>query len=220
MTKRSQSHAAPAPTKPERSPLGLVMKPVVADAIPDIGARITAIRKEKGITLRVLNERTGIPISTLSKIQLRQDFLSYVQLVKISRALGVELTELFTSVAIDVKTGRRSITRSGDGLAEATDEYKFEILNADLKNKRMAPALIYVKARTLEEAGGLKVHDGEEFIYVLSGSIYAHTEHFQPSLLEKGDSIYLDSTTGHAYVAAGSRPALILAVMSVPYSLG
>ncbi|WP_202037115.1 cupin domain-containing protein (plasmid) [Agrobacterium vitis] len=56
------------------------------------------------------------------------------------------------------------------------------------------------------------IHDGEEFIYVLSGVLQFHTEHYAPLTLNPGDSCYLDSTMRHAFVAIGEQEAEILSV--------
>ena len=73
--------------------------------------------------------------------------------------------------------------------------------------------IMHINARTLDEAGGLIAHEGEEFAFVLSGSIDVYTEDYTPMRLEAGDSIYMDSTSGHVYVNAGPDPvARVLAV--------
>ena len=58
-------------------------------------------------------------------------------------------------------------------------------------------------------------HAGEEFVYVLSGKITVNTEHYDAVTLDVGQSIYIDSSMGHAYLAAeGCDEATVLAVMS------
>ena len=39
-------------------------------------------------------------------------------------------------------------------------------------------------------------HKGEEFIYVLSGTVSLHTDQYRRLVLEAGDSCYFDSTMG------------------------
>lgn len=180
---------------------------------PDLSARIREIIRARGLTLRRLSAMTGIPIATLSKVQNNLATLSYVQLTKLSEGLGLELNELFTAPANDVKTGRRAVTRKGHGEREATERYDFELLCSELANKKMNTGVMEITARTLEEAGGLIAHDGEEFAFVISGSVAVHTEDYQPTRLDAGDCIYMDSTSGHAYVSVGDSPvARVLAV--------
>jgi mannose-6-phosphate isomerase-like protein (cupin superfamily) len=146
---------------------------------------------------------SGIPIATLSKTQNNLATLSYVQLAKLAAGLGLELNELFTAAAVDVRTGRRAVTRKGEGLRGVTARYDFEILCGELASKKMNVGIMEITARTVEDAGGLIVHEGEEFAYVLSGSIEVHTEDYRPTRLDAGDSIYMDSTSGHVYVNVG-----------------
>jgi len=179
---------------------------------PDLGMRLAALRAKHGHTLKELEQLTDIPASTLSKVQNQQATLSYENLVKLANGLGIEVSELFSEKAIDIKTGRRAITHSGEGLREATDRYSFELLCAELSNKRMNPGIMEISAKTLEEAGGLSRHEGEEFVYVLSGTVEIHSEDYRPIQLEEGDSLYLDSTSGHAYVNLHEKPSTLLAV--------
>jgi mannose-6-phosphate isomerase-like protein (cupin superfamily) len=71
-----------------------------------------------------------------------------------------------------------------------------------------------IRAKSLQEFGDLVRHPGEEFIYVLEGGITVHTEFYDPVVLGSGESIYVDSNMGHAYVAEGCDEAAVLAVCS------
>jgi quercetin dioxygenase-like cupin family protein len=83
----------------------------------------------------------------------------------------------------------------------------------ELRRKRMVPTVTRVRAKSIEEFGELVHHPGEEYIYVLRGPIEIHTEFYEPILLQTGESIYIDSTMGHAYVAPdGSEDAMVLGV--------
>ncbi len=57
-------------------------------------------------------------------------------------------------------------------------------------------------------------HSGEEFIYVLEGAIIVHTEFYDPVVLQPGESIYVDSNMGHAYVAEDCDEAVVMGVCS------
>lgn len=187
-------------------------QPKINSRTPDLGAKLAEIRQSRNLTLKNLEDLTGIPASTLSKVQNQQRTLSFENLVKLARGLQMELSDLFSEQSVDIKTGRRSITRSGDGAREATTHFAFELLCHDLRNKRMNPAIMEISAPSLKDAGGLNRHAGEEFIFVLSGAIELHTEDYASLTLKQGDSAYIDSTSGHAYVNAGRQPARILAV--------
>jgi transcriptional regulator with XRE-family HTH domain len=189
------------------------VKSVGRKAAPDLSARVRELCRTRKLTLRQLSGMTGIPIATLSKVQNNLATLSYVQLTKLAAGLGLELNDLFTATAVDVRTGRRAVTRKGEGSREATRWYDFEMLCGELANKKMNIAIMEIRARTPEEAGGLITHEGEELAYVLDGTIEVHTEDYRPARLEAGDCMYMDSTSGHVYVNAGkAEVARVLAV--------
>jgi mannose-6-phosphate isomerase-like protein (cupin superfamily) len=64
----------------------------------------------------------------------------------------------------------------------------------------MTPMIGQVHARTLEEFGELVRHPGEEFLMVIEGAIVVHTEFYTPVVLQAGESLYIDSNMGHAYL--------------------
>jgi mannose-6-phosphate isomerase-like protein (cupin superfamily) len=96
-----------------------------------------------------------------------------------------------------------------------TTHYDYRYLCTELRSKRMIPVLGVARAKTVEEFGPLAQHAGEEFIFVLQGSVAVHTEFYDPVVLEVGECIYLDSDMGHAYLAGpGCTEANFLAVCS------
>jgi quercetin dioxygenase-like cupin family protein len=76
----------------------------------------------------------------------------------------------------------------------------------------MVPMITTVDTRSLEDWGPLSRHDGEEWMYVLSGSIALHTEFYAPLVMKAGDSVYIDSGMGHAMVALEETQARVLSV--------
>jgi transcriptional regulator with XRE-family HTH domain len=182
-----------------------------------LGLRLSEIRRSRDLTLKELSARTGIPVSTLSKVQNNQATLSYENLVKLSVGLDVDVGEFFRHHSSELRTTRRTIERKDQGRRGQSERYAFEILATELARKRMVPGILTVSATSLEEIGGLSQHEGEEFIYVLAGTLRLYTEFYEPATLKAGDSAYIDSTMGHAYVAVRKgkeAPARILAVCS------
>ncbi|MBB3020972.1 transcriptional regulator with XRE-family HTH domain [Microvirga lupini] len=180
-----------------------------------LGEQLRLIRQGRGLTLRDVAERTGLAISTLSKVEHDQMSLTYDKLVQLAHGLEIGFAELFAPPEHPAMvTARRSITRNGDGVLQRTANYEYRYLCTELAAKRMVPIVTRIKSHTIQEFGPLVSHAGEEFIYVLEGAITVHTEFYEPVLLHRGDSIYLDSTMGHAYLAAGTEDALALGVCS------
>ena len=79
----------------------------------------------------------------------------------------------------------------------------------------MIPVVTRVRAKSIEEFGELVHHSGEEYIHVLEGRAEVHTEFYDPIVLEAGQSVYIDSNMGHAYIAAeGCEEVVLLGVCS------
>ncbi len=182
-----------------------------------LGRALRAIRAELGVSLADVALRTRVSVSTLSKVENGQLSLTYDKLVQLSEGLGVDISAFFSDqprveATAEPVTARRSITRPGEEMLVETSNYDYRYLVTELSQKAMVPILITIRARSLVDFGQFSRHSGEEFIYVLDGPIEVHTEHYAPTLLETGDSMYLDSTMAHAFIAVGDRDALMLNV--------
>ena len=112
-------------------------------------------------------------------------------------------------------TARRSIGRISDAIRVNTPNYDYYYLCPELRRKRMIPVLTKVRAKSIDEFGELVRHPGEEYIHVLAGKVEVHTEFYDTIVLGEGESVYIDSNMGHAYVAAeGCDEAVLLGVCS------
>ncbi len=185
---------------------------------PTLGAVIRGIRARNGWTLKEMSAKSGIPVSTLSKVEHDRLTLTYDKLQQLSRRLNIRMSDLFAEGSEEVAprvTGRRSVGALDRAVRVVTDNYDYNYLCTDLRQKRMIPILTRIRAHSAREFGDLVRHQGEEFIYVLDGRIEVHSEFYDPVVLDKGESIYLDSSMGHAYVVGeGCEEALVLAVCS------
>ncbi len=184
------------------------------------GDHIRNARKRLGLTLADLSSRTGLAVSTLSKLEKGNVSLSYDKLMLLSKGLGVDMAELLTDAQGARETtpgggGRRVIQRVGEGQAVQTRSYAQTYLAAELLNKRFTPMVVEVHARSVDEFkaefGDFIRHPGEEFAYVLEGEIAFHSDLYAPVLLRAGDSIYFDSEMGHAYLKAADGPCRLVA---------
>jgi transcriptional regulator with XRE-family HTH domain len=182
------------------------------------GAVLRNLRMRRGWTLSDVNRRTGLSVSTLSKVENDKMSLTYDKLTRISEGLEIDIALLFgsgeegedqTSV-----TGRRSFNRAGEGKAIETKNYGHLYPAADLLNKRLVPIIAEVRARSLDEFGELIRHSGEEFTFVIEGEVELHTDLYAPLRLAAGDSIYFDSGMGHAYINVGKGACRVLSVCS------
>ncbi|MDH5822065.1 XRE family transcriptional regulator [Luteimonas sp. RD2P54] len=187
--------------------------------LPTLGALLRGLRTRNGWTLKQMSERTGIPLSTLSKVEHDRLTLTYDKLQQLSQKLNVRMSELFAEPAPGAEasavTARRSIGDLDKAIRVTTDNYDYYFLCPELRRKRMIPVVTRIRAKSVEEFGELVRHSGEEYIHVLEGRIQVHTEFYDPVVLDAGQSIYLDSNMGHAYlVDRGCEEAVVLGVCS------
>jgi len=190
----------------------------MGDGQPTLGKLLRGLRARHGWTLREMSDRSGIPVSTLSKVEHDRLTLTYDKLQQLSQRLGMRMSDLFAESSETPEapvTARRSIGRLDRSIQVTTPNYDYHYLCHELRRKRMIPIITTIRAKTVEQFGDLVRHSGEEYIYVLEGRIEVHTEFYDPVVLAEGESIYIDSSMGHAYIVAeGCEEAKVLGVCS------
>jgi transcriptional regulator with XRE-family HTH domain len=191
-----------------------------ATSVAKPGAAVKALRRKHGWTLAEVSRRTGLPTSTLSKIENDKMSLTFDKLARLSSGLQIDISALFRGAngedAHSGASGRRSIVRAGEGKAIETKNYLHLYPAWELLNKKIIPIVAELRARSLEEFGELIRHPGEEYAFVLEGEVELHTSLYAPVRLKTGDSIYFDSGMGHAYIAVGDGPCRVLSLCSAP----
>jgi transcriptional regulator with XRE-family HTH domain len=181
----------------------------------NLGARVRELRKARGWTLEQAAVQAGLARSTLSKIENGQMSPTYEALRKLAGGLAISVPQLFTPPSRAQVTGRRAITKAGEGQSQATATYEHELLAGNLTRKQMLPYRARIRARGLEEFDGWVRHDGEEFLFVLTGVVRLYTEFYEPVDLRRGDSAYYDATMGHNVISLSEEDATILWVTSL-----
>jgi transcriptional regulator with XRE-family HTH domain len=180
---------------------------------------LKALRAQHGWTLADVSERTGMTVSHLSKVENDKVALSFDKLVVLSEGLGVDIARFFGSAGgadQPQNSTRRSIARVGEGQTIEVERGSYLYVAADLLKKRMTPIIGEVFATDIADYKNYQRHSGEEYVYVLEGTLDLYTDTYTPTRLEQGESIYFDSTMGHAYVKVGDHPCRILSICATP----
>ena len=181
----------------------------------NLGARVRELRKARNWTLEQAAQQAGLARSTLSKIENSQMSPTYEALRKLAVGLEISVPQLFTPPVKNQINGRMASTKLGQGTAHPTTTYEHELLAESLSKKKMLPYHARIRARSIEEFDGWVRHDGEEFLYVLTGVVKLFTEFYEPLEMRRGDSAYYDATMGHNVISTSEEDATILWITSL-----
>jgi transcriptional regulator with XRE-family HTH domain len=156
-----------------------------------LGPALRALRRRLNLTLNEVARKTGVTASTLSKAERNRLSLTYDKLVQLSRGLNVDITVFFDSDSggdgEPVWVGRRSINCENAGRVVDTRSYHYIYLSSDLLRKKFIPILVDIRATSLDEFGEMIRHPGEEFAFVVQGTVAVYTEHYAPAILNAGE---------------------------------
>ena len=179
------------------------------------GAAIRKLRLARGWNLATLSAQSGVPISTISRVELGQNALNYEKLMRLCRALEVDLEGLVAREAdtAPAASGRRSVVRAGDGPPTRDGGNTGRRAAAELLSKSLSPIVLDVTVSSLAAHGPLANHEGEAYLLVLDGEVEFHSHLYAPLTLAAGDAVYFDAAGGYALVAP-PRPAKALLVAS------
>jgi quercetin dioxygenase-like cupin family protein/DNA-binding XRE family transcriptional regulator len=174
-----------------------------------IGASIRRLRTERGLSLTDAAKSASLTKSALSKIETGQISAPISTMLRIADALKVPLAEFFS----EGRAQRNfALTRKGAGTPIVRDGtqfgYAYEALALAMPNKRAEPFLLTIAPG---DPKGHFQHDGQEFIYMLSGKLEFSVGE-ETMVLEPGDSIYFDPNLPHSSRAVGKSPAKYLCV--------
>ena len=179
-----------------------------------IGSRIRSFREEREVDLETLARDTGLDQNYLQKLESDAIYPSIGPLQKVARALGVRLGPF-----LDDQFTRDPIIACINNDCEGEEalhtgriprpSYTYQPLGKGKNDRNMEPFHI----RIFPDAGERKTssHQGEEFIFVLKGTllvVYGRENY----VLKAGETIYYNSIVPHFVGAAGDEPVEILAV--------
>jgi transcriptional regulator with XRE-family HTH domain len=189
-------------------------------AIKNVGERITLLRQSRNISIEELAERSGFTPDMMTRIEENEAIPSLGHLIKVARALGVRLGTFLD----DMEQLGPIVSRQGDLIKGTSFSDKKTVANTNLtffplasdkSGRHMEPFIVEIDPATDSEFTQSS-HEGEEFIYVISGDIEINYGKDVYTLSE-GDSIYYDSVVDHHVHSAGRSTAKILAVVYAPF---
>lgn len=176
-----------------------------------VGARLRSARKANELTLMQLSELSGIAVSTISKAERGDIALTYDKFAALAHALKLGFDEIFGQARRpSAKAIVPTFTASDEAMVYDTPNYEYRMLANALTGKRMVPMRGHVRARKLSDFPDYIRHSGEEFVFLLQGSLELRFETGAVFHLGPGDSLYFDSSVGHVYLSTSKKPAEVL----------
>jgi transcriptional regulator with XRE-family HTH domain len=177
-----------------------------------IGARIRFFRKQRNMTLDHLSGLSNLTKSFVSKIERGISVPSISTAMKLAESFNITVGQLLGednhegAISIVRKSERRSFMRAG-----SSSGYDYEMLAGSKKFKSMEPYIMQPPLKFQDKR--LFEHVGEEFMFVLSGSIEVELsgKNFR---LNSGDVLYFDSHLPHRTRSLGNKYAKVLVVVT------
>jgi len=174
----------------------------------DIGARLRAVRKERGWTLEALASKSGLSIGFLSQVERDLTTLSIVSLSAICQALSVPIESLFSS-SRPIGEAPSAVTRADQQLhiQIGGSPITYRYLSGQLPDLPIEELLIAEFPPHCDQQGSS--HEGQEFGYVLRGSLVLNVQDEQYELTA-GDSYRVAASQSHGYRTSAVEGADVL----------
>jgi transcriptional regulator with XRE-family HTH domain len=188
--------------------------------VKNVGEKVRKIREFKNLSQEELAERSKLSKELIVRIEENKDLPFLAPLIRIARVLGVRLgTFLDDASELGPIIARGGIRKPGVSFSHKDSanpsHLNFFPLASDKAGRHMEPFMVDVQP-TSDSEFLLSSHEGEEFLYVLSGEIELSygKEVFK---IATGDSIYYDSVVSHHVHTANNKPARMIAVVYAPF---
>jgi transcriptional regulator with XRE-family HTH domain len=179
-----------------------------------VGERVRRVREQRGLSLLDISQRTGIDVPTLGDIEEGRMAPPLGTVIKLAKALEMKMGFFISGeeekAYTVVRRGDRKVVSRFDAKKGKHYGYEYESLAPLKKDRHMEPFLVTLQPAATEEERS--THDGQEFIFVLTGKMEVRLGD-EVHVLEPGDSIYYDSTVPHLVKCHGEETTKILAVL-------
>ncbi len=191
-----------------------VDQPTEVDQSMPVGQRVKAIREQKGLSLEDLSQRTGLEVERLRRIEEEPASPPLGVLIKLGKGLDMNFGTLISggeerAYTVVRKDERKDMSRYASQRGTSYG-YSYQALAPEMTNRSMEPFIVTLQQT--DEDVPLSSHDGQEFIFVMKGSMEAIVGDAR-EVLHPGDCIYYQSTEPHLVRPADQGPTVILAVI-------
>ncbi len=175
--------------------------------IPNVGARVRALREQRGLSMRALAELCDLSPNAISLIERGITSPNVSTLHRLATALGVHITAFFESRQ---ESRQLVLSRAGERPYSGRGPTLLESLGSGLKEQNMDPFEV-----TLQPGAGSgqseMSHGGHELVYCLQGEVEYEVAG-KSYRLGIGDALLFEARLPHRWRNPGSTPARFLMI--------
>ena len=175
-----------------------------------IGEKIRRLRIKNSLTQEELADRCELTKGFISQVERDLTSPSIATLVDILDGLGTNLKDFFNEIEDE-----QIVFTKEDAFVTENEDFKYSLswVIPNAQKNVMEPILIELESggRTKEDSP----HEGEEFGYVINGSIFIHFGN-EKQKVRKGESFYFKANVNHYISNPGKTVARVIWVSTPP----
>ncbi len=177
----------------------------------EIAQRISELRKLSEISNEEMANYLDIPLNIYNGYEDASSDIPASVLFEIAHKLNVDMGLLLTGE--ETRMNIFTVTRKNKGVnVERRKQYHYENLAEKFIHKKAEPFIVTVEPKQYTSKPAANSHLGQEFDYIIEGSLKFYI-HDNEIILNNGDSIFFDSSYGHAMIALDNKTAKFLAIV-------
>jgi transcriptional regulator with XRE-family HTH domain len=177
-----------------------------------IGTKIRSYRKEKGLTLEELSEKSGVALATLSRMETGKMPGTVKSHSSICKALGISIADLYREIEDSSKNIEIVSDEKKPEHLEGSGKVRFELLVAKTSGKKMLPMIVRIAPGSATHPERNKPGT-EKFLYSLKGNTEVNISG-KAYPLRKGDSLYFESSLKHFLKNTSNSEAILISITS------
>ena len=182
----------------------------MTEQLLEISGRLKGLRNIMDISAEKMAENMGLNADEYIAYERGERDFSFSFLFNAANILGVDVVDIISGETPKLSTC--TLVRKGEGYDITRREaYDYKHLAFTFRKKKAEPFLVTVEPKKDGEVK-LNSHEGQEFNYMLSGSMEIHLDNIV-YVLNEGDSVYYDSRVPHAMKAVGEQAAKFIAIV-------
>jgi DNA-binding transcriptional MerR regulator/quercetin dioxygenase-like cupin family protein len=173
-----------------------------------LGPKLLKLRSRTGLGIVDAAKRAGISPGFLSSIERGQANASVATLQRLATTYSTTVMDLFQAP----KRKDRLVRRPDRRVLETDSGVRMELLST---GAMMLQSMLF-RVAPLAGSDGSYSHQGEEFIYMMAGTLEVWLDELECFVLNEGDSFWFESTLGHRWFNPGKEDAVLLWINTPP----